>query len=112
MIAQHIDFAQLATLADAFIKRSDARKGGSPAYPTEVMVRVLVPASDQRLGREDRQKLNEGESPDWSKAKRRQKDVDATHTKKHGKSYFWLQAQCERWQQAQLHSWSSHRHGQ
>ena len=26
--------------------------------------------------------------PDWSDAKRRQKDTDATHTKKHGKSYF------------------------
>ena len=88
MIALHIDFAQLATLVDAFIQRSDARKGGRPVYPTEVMVRVLVPALDQRIGREDRQKLNEGESPDWSKAKRRQKDVDATHTRKHGKSYF------------------------
>ena len=88
VIALHIDFALFATLVDAFIQHSDARKGGRPVYPTEVMVRVLVPALDQRIGREDRQKLNEGESPDWSKAKRRQKDVDATHTKKHGKSYF------------------------
>ena len=42
VIAQHIDFVQLATLVDAFIERSDARQGGRPAYPTEVMVRVLV----------------------------------------------------------------------
>ena len=169
MIAQHIGFAQLATLVDVFIERSDARKGGRPAYPSEVIVHVLVlkrlynlsdaqmeyqlldrlsyqrfcllqdsmnvpdrntiwrfaerigadgatallqemdeqshrhgyiarggqvidvtlvSAQRQRIGREDRQKLNESESPDWSKAKRRQKDVDATHTKKHGKSYF------------------------
>ena len=88
VIALHIDFAQLATLVDAFIQRSDARKGGRPVYLTEVMVHVLVPASDQRIGREDCQQLNESESPDWSEARSRQKDVDATHTRKHGKSYF------------------------
>ena len=32
----------LAALVDAFIERSDGRKGGRPAYPTEVMVRILV----------------------------------------------------------------------
>ena len=32
----------LATLVDTFIQRSDGRKGRRPAYPTEVMVRVLV----------------------------------------------------------------------
>lgn len=42
VIAQHIDFAQLATLVDVFIECADARKGGRPAYPTEVMIRVLV----------------------------------------------------------------------
>ena len=42
VIALHIDFAQLATLVDAFIQRSDARKGGRPVYLTEVMVRLLV----------------------------------------------------------------------
>ncbi|MFO6256554.1 transposase, partial [Pseudomonas aeruginosa] len=32
--------------------------------------------------------LAQGKTPeDWSDAKRRQKDLDATHTKKHGKSY-------------------------
>ncbi len=42
VIAEHIDFAHLATLVDAFIERSDGHKGGRPAYPTEVMVRILV----------------------------------------------------------------------
>ena len=42
VIAQHIDFAHLAALVEAFIERSDGRKGGRPPYPTEVMVRILV----------------------------------------------------------------------
>ena len=42
VIARHIDFGELAGLADALIERSDGRKGGRPAYPTEVMVRILV----------------------------------------------------------------------
>lgn len=42
VIARRIDFGELAGLADALIERSDGRKGGRPAYPTEVMVRILV----------------------------------------------------------------------
>ena len=42
VIAKHIDFTALAHLVDAIIERSDGSKGGRPAYPTEVMVRVLV----------------------------------------------------------------------
>ncbi len=42
VIARHIDFAELARLVDALIERGDGRKGGRPAYPTEVMVRILV----------------------------------------------------------------------
>lgn len=42
VIARHIDFAELARLVDALIERSDGRKGCRPAYPTEVMVRILV----------------------------------------------------------------------
>ena len=169
VIAQHINFSELATLVDAFIERGDGRKGGRPAYPTEVMVRVLVlkrlynlsdeqmeyqlldrmsyqrfcllhhsmnvpdrntiwrfgerigvdgatallqgvdaqlhrhgyiarggqaidatlvPAPRQRISKDEREKLKSGQEPDWSDTKRRQKDTDATHTKKHGKSYF------------------------
>jgi len=168
-IGQHIDFAQLAALADALLERSDGRKGGRPAYPTEVMVRILVlkrlynlsdeqmefqlldrmsyqrfcqvqnsanvpdrntiwrfgerigvdgatallhgvdeqlhrhgfiarggqaidatlvPAPVQRINRSERSQLAAGQQPDWSDAKRRQKDTDATHTQKHGKGYF------------------------
>ena len=42
VIARHIDFGALAGLVDALIERGDGRKGGRPAYPTEVMVRILV----------------------------------------------------------------------
>lgn len=42
VIAQHIDFAALAALVDTFIERSVGSKGGRPAYPTKVMVRILV----------------------------------------------------------------------
>ncbi len=42
VIARHIDFGALAGLVDAFTERGDGRKGGRPAYPTEVMVRILV----------------------------------------------------------------------
>ena len=169
VIAQHIDFTALAALVGAFIERSDGRKGGRPAYPTEVMVRVLVlkrlynlsdeqmeyqlldrmsyqrfcllqdsmnvpdrntiwrfgerigvdgatallqgvdeqlhrhgyiarggqsidatlvPAPRQHIGKDDRRKLDEGGQPDWSDARRRQKDLDGIHTKKHDKRYF------------------------
>lgn len=42
VIARHIYFALLARLVDALIERGDGRKGGRPAYPTDVMVRILV----------------------------------------------------------------------
>lgn len=169
VIARHIDFAALASLAEPSLGRSDRRQGGRPAYPTEVMVRILVlkrlynlsdeqmeyqlldrmsyqrfcllaqsmnvpdrntiwrfgerlgvdgatalfqgvdaqlhrhgymarggqaidatlvPAPKQRISRDERAQLREGCRPDWSEAKARQKDVDASHTKKHGKSHF------------------------
>ena len=49
---------------------------------------TLVPAPKQHISRQERAKLQEGRSPNWSEAKSRQKDTDATFTKKHGKSYF------------------------
>ena len=160
MIARHIHFAQLAALADALIERSDGRKGDRPAYPTEVMVRILVlkrlynlsdeqmefqlldhtsyqrfcllqnsrnvperntiwrfgerigvdgatallhgvdaqlhshgfmarggqaidatlvAAPVQRISKAERSELADGQQPEWSEAKGRQKDVDATH---------------------------------
>ena len=169
VIAKHIDFNALAALVQPFLGRGDGSKGGRPAYPVDVMVRVLVlkqlynlsdeqmeyqlldrmsyqrfcllehslnvpdrntiwrfgqslgvdgamalfegaelqlrhhgyiarggqaidatlvPAPKQHISKEDRAQLQERQSPDWSEAQSRQKDTDASFTKKHGKSYF------------------------
>lgn len=169
VIARHIDFDHLVQVIDQLLPRGDARRGGRPAYPTAVMVRILVlkylynhsneqmqyqlldrmsyqrfclladsanvpdrntlwhyqqrlgvegvtavfqavdaqllqrgyiarcgqiidatlvPAPIQHFPKEDKAQLEQGNIPaDWNEAKRRQKDLDATHTKKHGKAY-------------------------
>lgn len=47
-----------------------------------------MPAPIQYFTKEDKQQLEQGDIPaDWNEAKRGQKDLDATHTKKHGKGY-------------------------
>jgi transposase, IS5 family len=49
----------------------------------------IVDAPVQRNSREENERIKENDIPqDWSDAKRRQKDVEATWTKKHGKNYF------------------------
>lgn len=54
----------------------------------QIIDATLVPAPIQRFTKQEKEQLEQGEAPqDWSEAKRRQKDLDATHTKKHGKSY-------------------------
>ncbi len=47
-----------------------------------------MPALRQRLDRQEHQALADDRTPEWSDAKHRQKDVNATHTKKHGTSGF------------------------
>ena len=49
---------------------------------------TLVPAPVQHTNRSEPSQLVTGQQPDWSDAKHRQKDVDATHTQKYGKGYF------------------------
>jgi len=52
-------------------------------------MRRLVPAPKQRNSRGEKALIEHGAMPaDWKPAKRRQKDIDATWTKKHGKSHF------------------------
>ena len=54
----------------------------------QIVDATLVPAPIQRLSSKDKEQLAQGKTPeDWSAAKRRQKDLDATHTKKNGKNY-------------------------
>ena len=49
----------------------------------------LVPAPKQHINKEDKKITEQQAMPtDWNAAKRRQKDIDASWTKKHGKSHF------------------------
>ncbi len=50
---------------------------------------TLVPASKQRLNRDEKEISKQKATPaEWKPAPCRQKDRDATWTKKHGKSHF------------------------
>ncbi|EAU54502.1 IS5 family transposase [Mariprofundus ferrooxydans] len=50
---------------------------------------TLVSAPIQRMSKEENEAIEQGKTPaDWAEAKRRQKDMDARWTKKHGKSHF------------------------
>lgn len=62
--------------------RSYIARGGQAIDAT------LVPAPKQHIRKEERSELQEGQSPDWCDSNSRQKDTDASFTKKHGKSYF------------------------
>lgn len=55
----------------------------------QIIDATLVPAPKQHLGREEKGLIEQRAMPaDWTPAQRRQKDPDATWTKKHGKSHF------------------------
>lgn len=54
----------------------------------QIIDATLVSASIQHFTKAEKEQLDQGQIPqDWNAAKRRQKDLDATHTKKHGKSH-------------------------
>lgn len=62
---------------------------GYLARGCQIIDATLVPAPKQHVTREERALIDEKATPaDWEPAKRRQKDTDATWTRKHGKSYF------------------------
>ncbi len=61
-------------------------KQGYIARSGQIIDATLVPAPKQHFTRDDKKQLKEGAMPvDWNPAKRRQKDLDATWIKKHGK---------------------------
>ena len=67
---------------------SDNCSSKAPSPGGQIIDATLVPAPKQRFTRDDKKQLKEGAMPvDWNPAKRRQKDLDATWTKKHGKSH-------------------------
>lgn len=68
----------------------------------------VVPVPRQRNTREENERIKQGETPEeWAKKphKRRQKDVDARWTKKHGKSYFGYKA-CPRLERGTMSTWT------
>ncbi|MDO9161178.1 MAG: IS5 family transposase [Methylococcaceae bacterium] len=75
------------TLFDAVNRELD--KHGYIARGGQMIDASIVPAPKQHLHKAEKDLVKQAATPiDWSPAKRRQKDVDATWTKKHGKSYF------------------------
>ena len=64
-------------------------KQGFIARGGQIIDATLVPAPKQHNSRGEKELLAQGAMPaDWKPAKRRQKDIDATWAKKHGKSHF------------------------
>jgi transposase, IS5 family len=64
-------------------------KKGFIARGGQMVDATLVPAPRQHFTKEDKQQLKQDAMPaDWSPPKRRQKDLDATWTTKHGKSHY------------------------
>jgi IS5 family transposase len=65
------------------------RECGFTALKGQIIDASIVNVPKQRNSRDENQQIKNGETPaDWSKNKRRRKDVDARWTKKNGKSYF------------------------
>ena len=64
-------------------------KQGFIARGGQIIDATLVPAPKQHNSRGEKALIEQGAMPaDWKPAKRRQKDINATWTKKHGKSHF------------------------
>jgi IS5 family transposase len=64
-------------------------KKGFIARGGQIIDATLVPAPRQHNSRDEKALIEQDAMPaDWKPAKRRQKDCDATWTKKHGKSHF------------------------
>jgi IS5 family transposase len=64
-------------------------KKGFIARGGQIVDATLVPAPKQQITRGEKDLIKQDAMPaEWKPAKRRQKDTDATWTKKHGKSHF------------------------
>jgi len=76
-------FAPRRTFSAQLLKKGFIARGG------QIIDATLVPAPKQHTSRGEKALIEQGAMPaGWKPAKRRQKDLDATWTKKHGKSHF------------------------
>ncbi|CAH1208237.1 hypothetical protein NTGBS_760001 [Candidatus Nitrotoga sp. BS] len=67
---------------------NNCSKQGYIARSGQIFDATLVPARSSTFTRDDKKQLKEGTMPvDWNPAKRCQKDLEATQTKKNGKSH-------------------------
>lgn len=77
-----VDKLFTAVLAQIDAAGFSARKG-------QIVDAAIVPVPKQRNTRDENAQIKAGEPPEgWPEPKRRQKDVDARWTKKHGKSHY------------------------
>ena len=75
------------TLFDA--ANRELAKHGYIARGGQIIDATIVPAPKQYYRKEEQELIRQQATPaDWPAAKRRQKDTDASWTRKHGKSYF------------------------
>jgi IS5 family transposase len=71
------------------VSRRSCSRRGFIARGGQIIDATLVPAPKQHNSRGEKALIEQGAMPaGWKPAKRRQKDLDATWTKKHGKSHF------------------------
>ena len=69
--------------------RDRLRKEGYIVHEGKIVDATLVKSPVQRNSRDENDQIKNGETPEeWSEEKRRQKDVDATWTTKHGKHHY------------------------
>jgi transposase, IS5 family len=74
------------TLFDAVNRELD--KHGYIARCGQIIDATLVPAPRQQIDKDEKALIKQDAMPiDWTPAQRRQKDIDATWTQKHGKSH-------------------------
>ena len=88
LFRERVKQAQLIErLFEAVLMQIEA--AGLSARKGQIVDAALVPVPRQRNSRDDNARIKRGEDPeDWPENKRRQKDVQARWTKKHGKSHY------------------------
>lgn len=97
--------ALLAAVEQQILQHGYVARGG------QIIDATLVPAPKQHFSRDDKEQIKKNAMPaDWSPAKRRQKDLDATWTKKHGKSTYGFKLYWSR-SQTQTDPQAGDRHG-
>lgn len=67
----------------------EIRKAGYTARGGQIVDATIVRAPKQQLSSEQKERARDGEmDPEWNESQRRQRDIEARWTKKHGHSFF------------------------